>query len=71
MAASANNPSGDGNTNNNNNGNSNRNGTVPENTSGSGSGVSAQTSLRHNPGISLDWTPEEQSTLEDLLTKSA
>ena len=74
MAASANNPSGaqrDGNTNNNNNGNSNsnRNGTAPENTSGSG--VSAQTSLRHNPGISLDWTPEEQSTLEDLLTKSA
>ncbi|XP_041995031.1 uncharacterized protein LOC121745265 isoform X2 [Salvia splendens] len=74
MAASANNPSGakrDGNTNNNNNGNCNRNGTVPENTSGSGSGVSAQTSLRHNPGISLDWTPEEQSTLEDLLTKYA
>ncbi|KAL1558729.1 hypothetical protein AAHA92_09159 [Salvia divinorum] len=72
MAASAN-PSGvqrDGNTNNNNNnGNNNRNGTVPENTSGSG--VSAQTSLRHNPGISLDWTPEEQSTLEDLLTKYA
>lgn len=26
--------------------------------------------LRHNPGISLDWTAEEQSTLEDLLAKS-
>lgn len=28
-----------------------------------------QTSLRHNPCPSLDWTPEEQSTLEDLLAK--
>ncbi|KAH6765770.1 histone H2A deubiquitinase [Perilla frutescens var. hirtella] len=27
--------------------------------------------LRHNPGISHDWTPEEQSMLEDLLAKYA
>ncbi|KAK0588549.1 hypothetical protein LWI29_002488 [Acer saccharum] len=27
--------------------------------------------LRHNSGISLDWTPEEQSTLEELLSKYA
>lgn len=25
--------------------------------------------LRHNPGISTDWTHEEQSLLEDLLAK--
>lgn len=25
--------------------------------------------LRHNPGISTDWTHEEQSLLEDLLVK--
>ncbi|MBA0708680.1 hypothetical protein Golax_023776, partial [Gossypium laxum] len=28
-----------------------------------------QSALRHNPGISLDWTPEEQTMLEDLLVK--
>ncbi|CAN8269976.1 unnamed protein product [Cochlearia groenlandica] len=28
-------------------------------------------SLKHNPGISVDWTHEEQSLLEDLLTKYA
>ncbi|MBA0854343.1 hypothetical protein Goshw_029268 [Gossypium schwendimanii] len=28
-----------------------------------------QSALRHNPGISLDWTPEEQTMLEDLLFK--
>ncbi|XP_044465227.1 uncharacterized protein LOC123195527 [Mangifera indica] len=27
--------------------------------------------LRHNSGISLEWTPDEQSTLEDLLSKFA
>ncbi|KAJ0249598.1 Uncharacterized protein HA466_0150690 [Hirschfeldia incana] len=27
--------------------------------------------LRHNPGISVDWTHEEQSLLEDLLAKYA
>ncbi|XVF31991.1 hypothetical protein REPUB_Repub17cG0043300 [Reevesia pubescens] len=30
-----------------------------------------QSSLRHNPGISIDWTPDEQSMLEDLLAKYA
>lgn len=25
--------------------------------------------LRHNTGISLEWTPDEQSILEDLLAK--
>lgn len=25
--------------------------------------------MKHNPGISLDWTPEEQATLEDGLSK--
>ncbi|XP_010524636.1 PREDICTED: uncharacterized protein LOC104802640 [Tarenaya hassleriana] len=29
------------------------------------------TALRHNPGISVDWSPEEQSLLEDLLAKYA
>ncbi|OMP10432.1 hypothetical protein COLO4_04514 [Corchorus olitorius] len=35
--------------------------------------VSADTasSLRHNPGISNDWTPDEQSLLEELLAKYA
>ncbi|XP_010551990.1 PREDICTED: uncharacterized protein LOC104822454 [Tarenaya hassleriana] len=27
------------------------------------------TALRHNPGISVDWTTEEQALLEDLLAK--
>ncbi|KAK6163930.1 hypothetical protein DH2020_000794 [Rehmannia glutinosa] len=75
MAASAN-PSGVHSNGNNNNGNSNSG--VQEN--GNGGSLSAtenslagptQTALRHNPGLSLDWTPEEQSTLEDLLTKYA
>ncbi|XP_057789636.1 uncharacterized protein LOC131006504 isoform X1 [Salvia miltiorrhiza] len=72
MAASAN-PSGVHRNGNNNNNNGNSNGSVPENTSGSGVSLpgTAQTALRHNPGLSLDWTPEEQSTLEDLLTKYA
>ncbi|KAE8676851.1 hypothetical protein F3Y22_tig00111582pilonHSYRG01383 [Hibiscus syriacus] len=30
-----------------------------------------QSALRHNPGISLDWDPEEQTMLEDLLVKFA
>ncbi|XP_051141630.1 uncharacterized protein LOC127258721 [Andrographis paniculata] len=75
MAASAN-PSGVHSNGNANNGNSN--GAAQENANGGS--VSAtensvagpnQTSLRHNPGLSLDWTPEEQSTLEDLLAKYA
>ncbi|KAL7152072.1 hypothetical protein ABFS83_04G073700 [Erythranthe nasuta] len=73
MAASAT-PSGAHSNGNNHNGSSN--GGVLENSNGGGvSGAensvagSAQTALRHNPGLSLDWTPEEQSTLEELLTK--
>ncbi|XP_022771607.1 uncharacterized protein LOC111314471 isoform X2 [Durio zibethinus] len=31
----------------------------------------SQSALRHNPGISVDWTPYEQSILEDLLAKYA
>nr|KJB42533.1 hypothetical protein B456_007G162200 [Gossypium raimondii] len=30
-----------------------------------------QAALRHNPGISINWTPDEQSILEDLLAKYA
>ncbi|XVF21228.1 hypothetical protein REPUB_Repub12eG0072500 [Reevesia pubescens] len=30
-----------------------------------------QSALRHNPGISFEWTPDEQSMLEDLLAKYA
>jgi hypothetical protein len=36
---------------------------VPESSSG------LVVNMKHNPGISLDWTPEEQATLEDGLTK--
>ncbi|CAK8535970.1 unnamed protein product [Lathyrus sativus] len=36
---------------------------VPESSSG------LVTNMKHNPGISLDWTPEEQATLEDGLSK--
>ncbi|KAL8549130.1 hypothetical protein ACS0TY_008114 [Phlomoides rotata] len=75
MAASAN-PSAVQSNGNNNNGNSNSG--VQENTNGgsisateNSLAVSTPTTLRHNPGLSLDWTPEEQSTLEDLLTKYA
>lgn len=73
MAASANPSAG----NNNNNsggqeGTSNANGatsnglSVPEN-----SVVGpTQAALRHNPGLAVDWTPDEQSLLEELLAKS-
>lgn len=67
MAASAN-PSG----NNNQEGStSNGNGangiSVPEN-----SVVGpTQAALRHNPGLCVEWTPDEQSVLEDLLAKYA
>lgn len=30
-----------------------------------------QAALRHNPGLSVDWTPDEQSLLEELLAKYA
>ncbi|KAF6152456.1 hypothetical protein GIB67_035524 [Kingdonia uniflora] len=33
--------------------------------------TSGRSSLNHNPGIALDWTVEEQSLLEDGLTKYA
>ncbi|XP_058748906.1 uncharacterized protein LOC131653944 [Vicia villosa] len=38
---------------------------VPESSSG------IVMNMKHNPGISLDWTPEEQTTLEDGLSKYA
>ncbi|XP_022758845.1 uncharacterized protein LOC111305505 [Durio zibethinus] len=81
MAASAN-PTG-----NNQEGSSNRKVTaspppangVSVNSNSSGAHTSAaaavstdtQSALRHNPGISVDWTPDEQSILDDLLAKYA
>ncbi|XP_021301176.1 uncharacterized protein LOC110429447 [Herrania umbratica] len=41
------------------------------NTSTAAVSADTQSSLRHNPGISADWTPDEQSILEDLLAKYA
>ncbi|XP_004486880.1 uncharacterized protein [Cicer arietinum] len=38
---------------------------VPESSSG------LAMNMKHNPGISLDWTPEEQATLENGLSKYA
>ncbi|CAI9761291.1 unnamed protein product [Fraxinus pennsylvanica] len=77
MAASAN-PSA-GHSNGNNDNTSHINGGGQENANGgarSGNGGqedsmarSTQAALRHNPGLSVDWSPEEQSTLENLLTK--
>ncbi|KAK4408743.1 hypothetical protein Sango_0455300 [Sesamum angolense] len=81
MAASANPSSGahsNASNGNNNSGNS-KGGGGQENANGGG-GLSAtensvvgptQAALRHNPGLSVDWTPEEQSILEDLLVKYA
>ncbi|CAN4093530.1 unnamed protein product [Withania somnifera] len=70
MAASANPPAGN---NSGQEGASNGNGatsnglSVPEN-----SVVGpTQAALRHNPGLSVDWTPDEQSLLEELLAKYA
>ncbi|KAK4419759.1 hypothetical protein Salat_2388800 [Sesamum alatum] len=75
MAASTN-PSGGHSNGNSNNGNSN--GGVQENANGGSLSATensvagpSQSALRHNPGLSLDWTPEEQSMLEDLLAKYA
>ncbi|KAK4375028.1 hypothetical protein RND71_005705 [Anisodus tanguticus] len=64
MAASANPPAGQEGT----TSNGNVNGlAVPEN-----SVVGpTQAALRHNPGLSVDWTPDEQSLLEELLAKYA
>ncbi|KAM0044579.1 putative SANT/Myb domain-containing protein [Helianthus debilis subsp. tardiflorus] len=70
MAASAN-PS----ANNNNESTSNGNGATAN-----GGGAAAaensvvgptQSALRHNPGLSVEWAPDEQSLLEELLTKYA
>ncbi|GFZ20030.1 histone H2A deubiquitinase [Actinidia rufa] len=64
MAASAN-PSG-------NNQESNGNGAsgaVPNDTSAAVGPT--QAALRHNPGLAIEWTAEEQSLLEDLLNKYA
>lgn len=76
MAASAN-PS----PNNNNNGStSNGNGTpaAGNNTNGGAAAVPdnsvvgpTQSALRHNPGLAVEWAPDEQSLLEELLTKYA
>ncbi|XP_073057300.1 uncharacterized protein [Primulina eburnea] len=85
MAASASPSGGQSDNNNGNTNNGNCGGGGKKNANGdavksNGGGLSvtensavgpAQTALRHNPGISLDWTPEEQSTLEDLLAKNA
>ncbi|KAL7172940.1 hypothetical protein ACSBR2_032416 [Camellia fascicularis] len=72
MAASAN-PSGNNNNNNNQEGSSgNANGatnngsSVPHDNSPVGP---TQAVLRHNPGLSVEWTPDEQYLLEDLLNK--
>ncbi|KAJ8559264.1 hypothetical protein K7X08_000032 [Anisodus acutangulus] len=68
MAASANPPAGQEGSSNGNGGTSNGNGlSVPEN-----SVVGpTQAALRHNPGLSVDWTPDDQSLLEELLAKYA
>lgn len=68
MAASANQNNG-----NNQEGSSNGNGAAANN-----NGISVpensvvgptQAALRHNPGLSVEWTPDEQALLEDLLAK--
>ncbi|CAA2960959.1 uncharacterized protein LOC111403681 [Olea europaea subsp. europaea] len=77
MAASANPSAGHSNGNNDNNGHSNGGGQENANGgAGSSNGGqedsmarSTQAALRHNPGLSVDWSPEEQSTLENLLSK--
>ncbi|KAL3828980.1 hypothetical protein ACJIZ3_017782 [Penstemon smallii] len=79
MAASANPSGGNSNT---NNGNSNGGGRQEKANGGAATsnGISVtensvagptKPALRHNPGLSHDWTPEEQSILEDLLNKYA
>uniref|UniRef100_A0A5B6ZX97 Myb-like domain-containing protein n=1 Tax=Davidia involucrata TaxID=16924 RepID=A0A5B6ZX97_DAVIN len=67
MAASAN-PSG-----NNQEGSSNGNGATNNGTSVPENSVvgPTQAALRHNPGLSVEWTADEQSLLEDLLNKYA
>ncbi|CAL5424772.1 unnamed protein product [Camellia sinensis] len=73
MAASAN-PSGNNSNNNNDqegssanaNGATNNGSSVPHDNSPVGP---TQAALRHNPGLSVEWTPDEQYLLEDLLNK--
>ncbi|XP_011089573.1 uncharacterized protein LOC105170494 isoform X1 [Sesamum indicum] len=77
MAASANPSSGaHSNASNGNNNSGNSKGGGQENANGGGLSATensvvgpTQAALRHNPGLSVDWTPEEQSILEDLLVK--
>nr|XP_043636453.1 uncharacterized protein LOC122607530 isoform X1 [Erigeron canadensis] len=73
MAASAN-PT----ANNNNGSTTNGNGAAATNGGGGGSAVPentvvgpTQAALRHNPGLAVEWAPDEQSLLEELLTKYA
>ncbi|GAV68402.1 DUF3755 domain-containing protein, partial [Cephalotus follicularis] len=47
--------------------NSSNNGGIPSLDTNS----QTQAALKHNPGISVDWTPDEQSTLDDFLAKYA
>lgn len=52
--------------------NSFNNGVNPSNGGAAESSMSmgpTQAALRHNPGLAVEWTAEEQSILEDLLTK--
>ncbi|MFS7953943.1 putative SANT/Myb domain-containing protein [Helianthus anomalus] len=48
-------------------GNNDDNGSVPENSIVG----PTQAALRHNPGLSAEWASDEQSLLEELLTKYA
>lgn len=69
MAASAN-PSGNNQQESSRNGNgaaANDGGSAPHENSAV---AATQAALRHNPGISVEWTTDEQSLLEELLTKS-
>ncbi|KAD4584301.1 hypothetical protein E3N88_21902 [Mikania micrantha] len=63
---------------NNNGSTANGNGATTANNNGGGSAVPeksvvgpTQSALRHNPGLSVEWAPDEQSLLEELLTKYA
>ncbi|KAG5514911.1 hypothetical protein RHGRI_036080 [Rhododendron griersonianum] len=70
MAASAN-PSGNNQQESSRNGNgaaANDGGSAPHENSAV---AATQAALRHNPGISVEWTTDEQSLLEELLTKYA
>lgn len=81
MAASAN-PSGNNNVSTTNGNGTTTGGNNNNNNGGGGGGGGAavpensvlgptQSALRHNPGLSVEWAPDEQSLLEELLTKYA